>query len=163
MSGRTAALLAVLALIGGALPLGAQNTTLTVTGLPAVFPTPTGAEFHDGAIVYSTYTTYTVTGNNWTPNLTRTETISIRCNTPCPFTGPKPLATLQWKRTAEANWHTLTTAFVIIEAPVLRSTAANRNPTYSNTIQWQFLLNWTADPPGALTTFNVRIRLRQTT
>lgn len=162
MSGRAAAALAVVALLGGVLPLRAQSTTLTVTGLPANFPGPTGADFFAGSIVYATNTTYTITGNNWPANVTRTETIRIRCNNPCPVSGPKALATLQWKLAGAAAWNTLTTANVVVEAPSLTSTNANRNPTYSNSIQWRFLLSWTTDPPGALTTFNVRIRLTQT-
>jgi hypothetical protein len=152
----------VVALLGGALSLRAQSVTLTVTGLPANFPNPDGSAFEALAIVYATNTTYTVTAGNWNPNRTHTETIQIACSLPCPVSGPKALATLQWRRTGDATWHTLTTSYVTVETFALSSAPGNRSPTYSNAIQWQFLLNWATDPPGALTTFAVSLQLTQT-
>ncbi len=162
MSGRAAAALAVAALLGGAaLPLRAQHTALTVTGLPASFAAPTGADFSLGYVVYPANTTYTIGGKNWAAGQTATETVTIRCSAPCPVSGPKAPATLQWKLLGDATWHTLTTAYVTVEVVTLTATVARDDPTWSNTIQWRFLLDWTSDPPGALTTFTINLQLTQ--
>jgi hypothetical protein len=161
-------LAAMVLLLLGAQSARAQNTTFVVTGLPATFATPTGADFAAlpaGSITYPTPTTYTVTGNAWNRNQTRTETIRVMCVAPCPASGPKAMATLQWRRSDLGVWNTITTAAATVEQVVLNAGngGAPRNPTYSNSIVWRFLLNWTTDPPGAQTTFNVRVTLTQTT
>jgi hypothetical protein len=164
MSGRAAAALAVVALLALCAPaLRAQNTTLTVSGLPTTFPIPDGSHFGavPGHIDDPTYTNYTVQANNWPAGQTHTETISILCSGACPASGTKPLATLQYKLASDANWHTLTTALVVVESFTLTSTAAQRSPSHSSTIQWRFLLNWTTDTPGVTGRFNVRLRLTQ--
>jgi hypothetical protein len=152
-------------LLLGAHSARAQNTTFVVTGLPAAFATPTGAEFAAGSITYPTVTTYTVTGNAWPLNRTRTETITVMCVAPCPASGPKAMATLQWRRSDLGVWNTITTAAVTVQQVVLNAGngGAPRNPTYTNSIVWRFLLTWMGDPPGAQTTFNVRVTLTQTT
>jgi hypothetical protein len=137
----------------------AQQTTLTITGFPLAFASPTGADFVAGSIVGGTIT-YTVAAKTGTTGQ-RTATISMRCNAPCPqVAGPKPLATLQWSRTDLGTWNTLTTTDVQVEQRALFRNGLN--DPFSNSIDWRFLLDWLTDPPGAATSFRILFTLTVT-
>ena len=137
----------------------AQTTTLSVAGFPLLFPTPTGADFVAGFIQSGTGTTFTV--NATLGVLTqRTTIVSVRCGTPCPATGTKPLASLQWSRQDLGTWQTLTTTDAFVEQRVVFRNALN--DPWSNTLNWRFLLDWTGDPPSANTRFNIRFTLTVT-
>jgi hypothetical protein len=150
----------LLFLIGLATPASvwAQSTTIAVVGFPLAFPTPTGGDFVAG-FIQSAGTTFTVDATTGT-TAQRTTIVSVRCNAPCPATGPKSLATLQWSRQDLGTWQTLTTTDAFVEQRfVFRN---GTNDPWSNTLNWRFLLDWTGDPPGALTRFDIRFTLTVT-
>ena len=122
-----------------ALPAGAfaQGTTLTITGLPLTFSTPTGADFFAQSIASSNLTTYTVAASATGANAQRSATVSVRALT---LTGN---ATLQWK-TPTGSWTTLTTSNVDVETFILR-----KGESASNTLQWRYVLDWTTTTPGS--------------
>ncbi len=84
-----------------------------------------------------------------TGNPTRVTTVSIRCQTPCPSSGSKPVSGLQWRRADQSGWNTLTTSDVVIESRTVRPSQgpAGNNP-WSNSLYWQLITGWTTDPPG---------------
>jgi hypothetical protein len=136
-------------------PAHAQRTIFTVSGFPVTFPAPTASELTAGSITSANAITFTV--NAQTGNSTqRTTTVSIRCQTPCPQTGTKTMATLRWRRADQAVWNTLTTSDVVIESrPVFRNQPlpASNDP-WSNSLYWQFLVDWMNDTPDT-STFNI--------
>jgi hypothetical protein len=138
----------------------AQRTRLFVTGFPVSFPTPTGADFANGFIVSATATTFSVDAQTGTRSQ-RTATVSIRCALPCPTNGgPKPLATLKWRRADLSTWNTLTTSDVQVEQRAM--VRQGQNDPWSNQIFWRFDLDWGADQPGSATAFNVVFTLTVT-
>jgi hypothetical protein len=137
----------------------AQNTQLRVAGFPVSFPVVTGAHFAAGFVDASNTTTFTVNAHGSLS--TRIASVSLRCNSPCPANGgPKPLATLKWRRADLPTWNTLTTSNVEVEKRTM--ILAGTNDPWSNQILWRFNLDWLNDPPGAATTFNVVFTLTVT-
>ncbi len=130
-----------------AVPAHAQRMALTVTGFPVVFPTPTAADLDAGFINSATASTFTVQVLSGNP--TRVTTVSIRCQTPCPASGTKPVSALQWRRADQSGWNTLTTSDVVIESRTVQPPRgpAGNNP-WSNSLYWQMMTGWTTDPPG---------------
>lgn len=150
MRARTPFLLMLVILAAFAWPAAVRAqpnmTRLTITGFPLAFPSPTAADFNAGFITSANATTFTVEAQNGT-TAQRTTTVAIRCEMPCPATGSKPLNTLRWRRADLGTWNTLTTNDVVIESrPVWRGQPlpASNDP-WSNSLFWQFSLNWLAD------------------
>lgn len=135
------------------------RTTLTVSGFPTAVAAPTGTDFLNGSI-QSAPITFTVDATNGPALTTRTATVSIRCALPCPNSGPKTLASLQWRRGDLGTWNGLTTSDVVVES---RSMTINvSNDPWANTILFRFLLNWTTDAPGSTSVFRVTMTLTVT-
>ena len=137
----------------------AQNwrTRLTVTGHPLVSANPTGAEFEAGFVVLGAtlYTVETQTGVN---GATRTATLSLSCQLPCPASGATPLAGLAWRRADLPNaWTQLTTSNVAVEQRVM--TRGTINDSWSNSLEWRLPLGWLTHPPGVQTSFNIILTL----
>jgi hypothetical protein len=158
MSSRAALLPLLLALAAPAFGV-AQSTSITVAGFPLVFPTPTGADFVAGFIQSTSGTPYTVDATLGAAGQ-RTTIVSVRCSAPCPAIGSKPLASLQWSRQDLGTWQTLTTTDAFVEQRVVVFNGSN--DPWSNTLNWRFLLNWTGDPPGGQSRFNIRFTLTVT-
>jgi hypothetical protein len=144
-------------------PAQAQRTIFTVSGFPVTFASPTAAELTAGSITSANAITFTVNAQTGT-STQRTTTVSIRCDAPCPATGTKSMATLRWRRADQAAWNTLTTSDVVIESrPVFRNLPLPlSNDPWSNSLYWQFLVDWTNDTPGT-STFNIVMTLTVTT
>jgi hypothetical protein len=143
-------------------PAQAQRTIFTVSGFPVTFPTPTAAELTAGSITSASAITFTVNAQTGNPQQ-RTTTVSIRCQAPCPQSGAKSMATLRWRRADQAIWNTLTTSDAVIETrPVFRNQPlpASNDP-WSNSLYWQFLVDWLNDTPGT-STFNIVMTLTVT-
>jgi hypothetical protein len=158
---RASLLLAFVALWAavGASTARAQQTTLTITGFPIAFPSPTGSDFFTGYIDSAGSVTFTVAAKTGTTGQ-RTTTVFIACNGPCPTAGPKPLASLQWRRADLLAWNTLTTTNVQVDQKLVFKGAAN--DPWSNSIFWRFNLNWLTDPPGVATNFRILFTLTVT-
>ena len=142
----------LLALFAGALPslAFAQKTTLTISGFPLNFTTPTASDFIAGQITAASATTFTVNATTGT-SAQRTTTVWVRCGTPCPSAGTKPGSTLFWRRADLSTWNALTTTFAQIETRTVfqgQPLPASNDP-WSNSLYWQFSLSWTGDPPSA--------------
>ena len=140
----------------------AQRTIFTVSGFPVTFPAPTAAELTAGSVTSATAITFTVNAQTGS-STQRTTTVSIRCQAPCPQTGTKATGTLRWRRADQAVWNTLTTSDVDIESrPVFRNQPlpASNDP-WSNSLYWQFLVDWMTDTPGT-STFNIVMTLTVT-
>jgi len=149
-----------LLVIGSPALVAGQRISLTVTGFPITFPTPTGADFAAGYIESPAPTTFTVDALTGSVQLLRTTTVSVRCRTPCPATGSKPAGTLQWRRADQATWHTLTTTDTPVETRQVQRMRSN--DPWSNSIYWRFLLDWGSDPPGPLSRFDIIVTLTVT-
>jgi hypothetical protein len=128
----------------------AQRTRMTVNGFPINFPSPTGDDFDAGFIQSTTGITFTVDAQTGT-NTQRTTSVMIRCASPCPTTGTKPVSELMWRRADLGTWNTLTTTDALVESrPVFRNQPAPAsNDPWTNTLYFQFALNWLGDPPAA--------------
>lgn len=148
--------LLTMAVIGSALALPAPGraqsvqTTFDVVGFPLTFSTPGAGDFTAGFIVSETPITYTVDALTGT-TAQRTTTVSIRCAAPCPAQGTKSANTLQWRRADLGTWNTLTTVSADIESRLVYrgSPPPGSNDPWSNSLYFQFLLDWTADPASA--------------
>lgn len=145
----------------GPVAASAQQINLSVSGLPLTFATPTGADFAAGFIESAAQTTFTVNAASGPANALRTTTVSVRCRTPCPSNGSKPLATLQWRRIDQAGWNTLSTTNMVVESRPQRRN--DTNDPWTNAIVWRFLLDWNTDVPGPATRFDIVFTLTVTT
>ena len=163
-SSLVAAFAAALAL-AAALPRAAEAqlafTQLSATGFPLTNAGPTLADFDAGAVMLGS-TTFTV---NLTLNIfgsfsPRVTAVSVRCNPPCPASGTLPLYGLQWRRTDQATWNTLTTTFAPVETRT--ATFNGTNDPWSNSLFWRYQLSYTDTPPQAATQFNVQFQLQVT-
>ena len=143
-------------------PAEAQRTALTVSGFPVAFTTPTAAELTAGSVTSSTATMFVVDATTGTIG-NRTTTVWIRCQTPCPASGTKPASTLRWRRADLATWNPITTTDVMVESRVVvyNILIGGSNDPWSNSIYWQFLVDWTNDSPGS-NTFNIIMTLTVT-
>lgn len=131
----------ILLLVAGAClaPAGvtAQATTLTVTGMPVSFASPTAADFVAGSIQASGAATYTLEAAKTGASTQRTAILGVR------YSSRTGTATLQWRRGDLVNWTTLGATDQTVESVVLR-----KGEVHTNTIAWRYLLSWTADSPG---------------
>jgi hypothetical protein len=124
----------------------AQKTTLTVSGYPIAFPAPTATDFTNGFITSTSALLFTVDATTGSP-AQRTTTVSIRCSAPCPTTGTK--TGLLWRRSDLGTWITLSTTDADVETRVVFK--GSTNDPWSNSIYFQFALDWLADAPSATT------------
>jgi hypothetical protein len=133
------------------------RTTLTITDHTIAFASPTGADFLAGYIDggASTFSIEATSG----PAAQRTASVSIRCSG-CPVSGPKALATLQWRRADLPTWNTLTTGYVEVEERIMWNDLFN--DPWTNQVFWRFALDWLGDPPGAQTEFRIEYLLTVT-
>lgn len=134
-------------------PAGAQGplqTTLDVVGFPLTFNTPTAVDFAAGFIMSSTPITFTVDAQTGT-TAQRTATVSIRCAAPCPAQGTKSGSSLHWRRADLGNWNTLTTVDALVESRLMFRglPPPGSNDPWSNSLYFQFLLDWMADVASA--------------
>jgi hypothetical protein len=146
----------VTVVIAAALTLPSQasaqslQTALDVTGFPLTFSTPTIDDFDAGFIASPTPVTFTINAVSGTSGQ-RTATVSIRCSAPCPTQGTKSMSTLRWARVDLMAWQTLQTSDAIIESRAMfkGSPPPGSNDPWSNSIIFQFLLDWGTDLPSA--------------
>jgi len=138
----------------------AQRFDLTVTGLPLTFPSPTGGDFAAGYIESATPTTFSVNAATG-PNGTRRTYVYVRCGTPCALAGSQPVGTLQWRRSDQSTWNSLTTTNTLVEWRTVRRNSVN--DPWGNSIVWRYLLDWDADLPGAMSRYNVVFTVTVTT
>ena len=145
-----------------AVPLHAQRTSLNVSGYPVVFAPPTAADLDAGIISSATPTTFTVEILGGQP-VARLTAVSIRCQAPCPVTGTKSPASLQWRRADLSVWTPLTTVDVPVDSRLVQRNLPlpQSNNPWSNSIYWQSVVGWTTDPPG-IHTFNIVMTLTVT-
>jgi hypothetical protein len=159
--GRATALALFITLILALAPdAGAQNTVLTVTGFPLSVTSTTGADFETGSVSLGT-TSFSVNATTNAGFATRTTTVSVRCSAGnCPNTGTLSLTGLQWRRVDQATWNQLTTTVAAVETRQITFNGAN--DPWGNSIEWRYLLSWTANPPTAMTRFRIRFQLTTT-
>lgn len=140
----------------------AQPTTVTVSGFPVTFPPVTAADLDAGILSSSTPTSFTVEITGGQP-VARTTIVTLRCQAPCPVTGSKPAAQLQWRRADLPFWQTLSTTDVEVERRVVerRLPLPQSNNPWSATLYWQTLLDWSTDSPG-IHTFDIVLTLTVT-
>jgi hypothetical protein len=148
------------AAVGWPAPASGQQTRLTVTGFPIVFSQPTADDFDAGSIASGNPITFTIDARTG-GTTQRTTTVSIRCASPCPAQGNKPVNTLQWRRADLATWSALTTTDASIEARLVFRNGTN--DPWSNSVFFRFLLDWVGDPgSGALQQYNIIMTLTVT-
>ena len=135
----------------------AQSTLLAVTGFPVTFAAPTAAELTAGVISSATPVTFTVDARTGT---SRTTTVSIRCAAPCPAAGSKPMATLQWRRADQGTWYPLSTTDAVVETR--QQIRRGLNDPWSNSVYFQFTLDWLSDPAGPANNYNIIMTLTVT-
>ena len=134
---RIAWVLAFVALVPATARAQAVRTDLTVTGFPITLAAPTGSDYLSGSIV-SSPVTFTVDATNGPAMTSRTAAVSIRCSLPCPTSGTKTLASLQWRRGDLGTWNQITTSDVLVEQ---RSMVINlSNDPWANTILFRLTM-----------------------
>ena len=150
-------LAAGLGLVGAPTQLTAQQTVLTLSGWPLTVTSTTGGDFEVGAVSLGS-TTFSVDATTNVPAKSpRSTTVQVQCVPACPRSGTLPLAGLQWRRSDQAAWTTLTTAYADIETRTV--TFNGLNDPWSQTVLWRYALSWTANPPTAASQFRLRFRL----
>jgi hypothetical protein len=154
-----AGLVALAVLAPEAVRAQAVLTSLTISGLPIVMPAPTGTDFVNGSI-QSSPVTYVVDATSGPAFSIRNTSLSIRCALPCPTSGSKAMASLQWRRGDLGTWTSITTTDALVEQRWM--VMGFFNDPWTNTILFRFLLNWTTDPPGSGGVFNVVVTLTVT-
>lgn len=134
------------------------NTVLTVTGWPLTVTSTTGNDFEAGFVSLGT-TSFNVdaTSNLFNWFNTRVTSVEVQCVAACPRTGTLSATGIQWRRDDQATWTNLTTAYVEVEERTVQYNGTN--DPWSRTMQWRYLLSWTAHPPTAASQFRVRFRL----
>lgn len=144
-----------LALVLVASPLGAQKTSLTVTGGTIAFPAPTAADYIAGFVNSTGGVTFTINSTN---GVQRTTTVSIR-STSANLGNGKVIGDLQWRRSDLATWNSI----MLTDAQVEQRIVINKglNDPWSNTIFFRMVLNWTTDAPATYSA-NYQITLSQT-
>jgi hypothetical protein len=134
-------------------------TSLAISGFPITLTSPTGADFLSGQ-VQSAGVTFEVDATAGPANQARTATVALRCQLPCPTSGSKALAALQWRRADLGTWTSLTTSDVVVEQ---RSMSHNGlNDPWGNTLFFRFLLDWLSDPAGTSGSFELVVTLTVT-
>ena len=148
-----------LGMLAGAPAVRAQGRiSITVTGGPVAFPTPTAADYDAGFIQASAPLVFTVDATGG-PAVQRTATVSIT-GTSATLGGAKPLADLQWRRADLGAWNPLGVGGVAVEShPIVRN---GLNDPWTNSVFFRMLLAWATDPPGTYTT-GVNLTLTVTT
>ncbi|HKS07560.1 MAG TPA: hypothetical protein VJR92_14755 [Gemmatimonadaceae bacterium] len=138
-----------------------QNTRISLSGFPLQVLTTTGADFEAGFVSLGT-TSFSV--NATTLSLlfvNRTATVAVLCDAgSCPNAGALPVSGLQWRRADLATWNTLTTSPVDVETRSM--TYGGTNDPWGNSLVWRYLLNWTSNPPAAMTRWRIRFQLTVT-
>lgn len=131
-----------LALALFATPLGAQKTSVALTGGTITFPAPSAADYVAGFVSSATGVTFTINSLN---GVQRTTTISIRSLSANLGNG-KVLGDLQWRRSDLAVWNSIT----LTDAQVEQQVVVNKglNDPWGNTIFFRMVLNWTTDGPA---------------
>jgi hypothetical protein len=133
-----------LALVGGLQRAHAQ-VTLTLTGGPVSFASPTGVDFAAGSITDPTMVTFTVDVRGRGPGR-RTTAVSIRAAS-ATLGGGKVLADLQWSGANNPGvWTSLTTSDVLIETRQVRH--EKLNDPWSEQVTFRMLLHWATDAPA---------------
>jgi hypothetical protein len=151
-----AGLVTLIVLVPEAAPAQAVMTRLTVSGLPMVMPAPTGTDFVNGSIESApiSYLVEAIGGPVFSP---RSTSVSIRCALPCPTSGTKAMASLQWRRGDLGAWSPISTGDVLVEQRWMVMDLFN--DPWTNTILFRFLLDWSTDPPGSSGEFNLVLTL----
>jgi hypothetical protein len=126
----------------------AAQVSLTLTGAPSVFGTPTLADFNAGVINDTPGIAFTVnvTGGSST---NRTSIVSIRASS-ATLGGGKALSDLEWRRADLATWNAMKTTNATIESRTVRKNRTN--DPWSNTVFFRMQLDWTTDAPATYTT-----------
>jgi hypothetical protein len=133
------------------------RSNLTVAGWPLATTSTAASDFEAGGVALGA-TTFTVDLVATTPPLTtRGTSVEVQCVPACPRSGTLPLAGVQWRRSDQATWTTLTTAYVLIESRT--ATFNGANDPWSRTMYWRYALTWAGNPPTAASQFRVSFRL----
>jgi hypothetical protein len=130
-------------------------TRLTITTNVVTFAPPTVDDYASGFVTGATGITFTV-GVASAGGRVRTGTVSIRA-TAATVGGGKPVSDVQWRRSDQANWNSLTLTNAAVEG---HSMSNNVNNPWSNAIVFRILVNWRTDPPATYTA-DIEITLTQ--
>jgi len=141
---------------------GNRRTTLALALFPLAVTSTSANDFDAGAVALGS-TTFTVdlTTNagmgGFSPRVTE---VAVTCAAPCPNSGSLAVSGLQWRRNDLGTWNSLTTGYVVVETRT--ATFNGTNDPWSNTLQWRYVLSWTANPPTPATQWRVSMRLTVT-
>lgn len=134
-----------------------RQTSLAIAGWPLTAASTSATDFEAGFVLLGA-TSFTIDALSNTPAFTlRSTTVSVQCVPACPRSGTLPLAGVQWRRSDQATWTTLTTAYVPIETRTL--SFGGVNDPWSQTVQWRYALDWATNPPTAASQFRIRFQL----
>jgi hypothetical protein len=145
-----------------AAPVGAraQTNVFAVTGFPLTFSAAGPTEFAAGLIDHPTQISFLVDAATGSGSATRIANVAIRCASPCPSSGVKPAADLQWRRADLATWNSITTSNVTIEQRNMVRGALN--DPWGNDVYWRILLSYATDLQGTTITYNLIMTLTMT-
>src|SRR5688500_10361068 len=100
-----------------------------------VMPAPTGTDFVNGSIA-RTPTTFQVEAIGGPVFSPRSPSTAIRCALPCPTSGAKAMASLQWRRGDLGTWNPITTSDVLVEQRLMVMDLFNA--PWTNTVLFRF-------------------------
>ena len=144
MNRRAVVLLGALLLPGALHAQGTESMTLSATTVS--FPTPTITDFDNGFLTASTTVTYTVATSGGPKGASHTATVSIKSSS-ANLGGTKALSDLQWSRADLGTWNSMTTTNATVEQRTIVRGGAN--DPWSNSVNFQMLLSYANDAPGA--------------
>jgi hypothetical protein len=133
----------------------APATRLTITANTVTFAPPTVDDYAAGFVTGAAGITYTLDVTA-VGGKVRTATVSIRA-TSATIGGGKPVSDVQWRRSDQPTWNSLTLTNAPVEARLMDK--GTNNP-WSNAIVFRILVGWRTDPPATYTA-DIEITLTQ--
>jgi hypothetical protein len=130
-------------------------TRLTITTNTVTFDPPTVDDYARGFVTGATGITFTVDVTSAGGRM-RTGVVSIRA-TAATVGGGKPVSDVQWRRSDQPTWNSLTLTNADVEGHQMSNTINN---PWSNAIVFRILVSWRTDPPATYTA-DIEITLTQ--
>lgn len=130
-------LIALCALIFPVVLAAQERTTLSVTGLPITFRSPTAADLTNGFVPTSSTASYLLKKSGGSK--ISYVTLYLSCQGICPTQGDPTGVTLQWRLAGTSTWITMTTTPTPVTAEVTVD-PRNRNGV-SGAVEFQMLVN----------------------
>ncbi|HUQ47101.1 MAG TPA: hypothetical protein VM053_02530 [Gemmatimonadaceae bacterium] len=141
-------LVAIIALVPSIMAAQTTIVSFSFTGGGVTFGPPTAADFIAGSRNATGGMPFQITTTGEVVLMTQQTTISIRSSSSTLGSG-KPVGDLQWRRSDQSSWNSVTTTNVQVQS--WSSPGAEAGHTYTNTLFFRVLLGFTSAKPADYT------------